>query len=55
MVVTIKSPVYKNNKIVGDIGVDIPVKSLIKSITLPPKLKSSLNFYLYDSNTKTKF
>ncbi|PSU92676.1 hypothetical protein C0W42_00775 [Photobacterium kishitanii] len=55
MVVTIKSPVYKNNKIVGDIGVDIPVKSLIKSITLPPKLKSSLNFYLYDSNTEQKF
>lgn len=54
MVVTIKSPVYKNNKIAGDIGVDIPVKSLIQSITLPEKLKSSLNFYLYVKDKKQK-
>lgn len=54
MVITIKSPVYYNNKIVADIGVDIPVKSLIKSITLPIKLKSSLNFYLYDIKKQQK-
>lgn len=53
-VITIKSPVYSNNEIVGDIGVDIPVKSLIKSITLPKKLKSSLNFYLYNINKNQK-
>ncbi|PTB34303.1 hypothetical protein DAT36_02440 [Photobacterium phosphoreum] len=53
-VITIKSPVYKNNDIVGNIGVDIPVKSLIKSITLPKELKSSLNFYLYIIDKKQK-
>ena len=54
MVITIKSPVYNKHKIVGDIGVDIPVKSLFLSITLPKKLKSSLNLYLYDVNNKKK-
>ena len=54
MVITIKSPVYNKNKVIGDIGVDIPVKSLFASITLPNKLKSSLNIYLYDIESKNK-
>lgn len=54
MVITIKSPVYNKDQVVGDIGVDIPVKSLLSSITLPNKLKSSLNLYLYDVNKKKR-
>ena len=54
MVITIKSPVYNKDQIVGDIGVDIPVKSLFQSITLPNKLKSALNLYLYDISNKKR-
>ncbi|HIF9057408.1 TPA: sensor domain-containing diguanylate cyclase [Photobacterium damselae] len=53
MVITIKSPVFSaKDIIIGDVGVDIPVKSLMRAITLPNDFKQYLNIYLYDDIKK---
>ncbi|TMX71756.1 GGDEF domain-containing protein [Photobacterium damselae] len=54
MVISIKSPVFMtDNSIMGDVGVDIPVKSLMNAITLPRDFKQYLNIYLYDKGENT--
>ena len=54
-VITIRSPVYKNNIIVGDIGTDFPLWILEDRLLLPNDLKSSFNFYIYSNETKRRY
>lgn len=44
-VITLKSPVYKDQQVIGDIGVDIPIASLRRAITLPRNFKAYLTLF----------
>ncbi|MGF1875861.1 diguanylate cyclase [Photobacterium frigidiphilum] len=49
---SIKSPIYSNDKIIGDIGVDVPLTSITSAITLPKALHSSIFIYLDAMSTQ---
>ncbi|MBP2698995.1 sensor domain-containing diguanylate cyclase [Photobacterium sp. CAIM 1938] len=53
-VITLKSPVYKEQKVIGDIGVDIPIASLSNAITLPRNFKPYLTFIFYNKEDGSK-